>query len=65
MVVVMQTSGCVFVKELDYFISQDGLIQDWGINWKPIVATSVEEARRYGCEMPGAKPYCKQMGFNR
>ncbi len=60
MVLVSQTSGCVFVKELDFFRSQGGFTQDWGKNWIPIVATSIEEAREHGCSLPGAKSYCQQ-----
>lgn len=60
MILVVQASGCVFVKELDFFRSQGGFTQDWGKNWLPIVATSIEEARERGCTLPGAKPYCQQ-----
>ena len=35
----------VYVKELEFFRSQGGFIQDWGLNWKPIVAESIEDAR--------------------
>lgn len=60
MVLVSQSSGCVFVKELDFFRSQDGFIKDWGKNWQPIVASSIEDAREKGCGLPGAKPYDQQ-----
>jgi hypothetical protein len=57
MVNVNSFSGCVFVKELDFFRSQGGLEQKWGEHWVPVVATSVEDAREKGCAFPGAKPY--------
>ena len=60
MVLVNQTSGCVFVKELDFYRSQGGFKQTWGLNWIPIVATSIEDARKKGCSYPGAKPYEQQ-----
>lgn len=34
-----------FVKEADFFVSQNGLTHDWGKNWKPVIATSIEDAR--------------------
>lgn len=60
MILVNQVSGCVFVKELDFFRSQNGFVEDWGKNWLPIVATSIEDARKSGCKLPGAKPYEQQ-----
>lgn len=60
MVNVNRTSGCVFVKELDFFRSQGGFTDNWGINWIPIVATSIEDAREKGCKHPDAKPYESQ-----
>lgn len=60
MVLVAQVSGCVFVKELKFFRSQGGFREEWGDNWKPVRATSIEDARRIGCSLPGAKPYEQQ-----
>ena len=57
MVNVNSISGCVFVKELDFFRSQGGFTEDWGINWTPIIATSIEDAREKGCKHSDAKPY--------
>lgn len=60
MILINQASGCVFVKEIDFFRSQGGFVEDWGKNWIPVVASSIEEARQKGCSVPGAKPYCQQ-----
>ncbi len=60
MIVVVEASGCVFVKEHDFFRSQGGFKQEWGSTWVPVVAASVEDARRLGCGLPGAKPYDRQ-----
>jgi hypothetical protein len=60
MILVDQVSGCVFVKELEFFRSQGGLKQDWGKNWKPILADSIEDAREEWCKLPGAKSYENQ-----
>lgn len=60
MVLVNVASGSVFVKELNFFRSQNGFTEDWGINWVPIVATSIEDAREKGCQLPGARPYHRQ-----
>lgn len=60
MVLVNQQSGCVFVKDIGFYRSQGGFREDWGRNWVPIVATSIEEAREKGCSLPGAKPYERQ-----
>lgn len=57
---VNRTSGCVFVKELDFFRSQGGFTEEWGTHWFPIVATSIEDAREKGCSHPAAKPYERQ-----
>jgi hypothetical protein len=56
-----RVSGSVFVKELEFFRSQGGFREDWGLHWKPVIATSIEDARRIGCEsLLGARPYENQ-----
>lgn len=50
-------SGAVFVKALDFFRSQGGFRDAWGLHWSPLVATGIEDAREKGCKLPGAKPY--------
>lgn len=60
MVLVNKTSGSVFVKDLEFFRSQNGFTEDWGTNWVPVVATSIENARERGCSLPGARPYDQQ-----
>lgn len=53
-------SGSVFVKTYDFFKSQRGFEQEWGEAWVPLVATSIEDARKKGCKLPGAKPWEQQ-----
>lgn len=53
-------SGSVFVKTLDFFRQQRGFREEWGLGWTPLVATSIEDARKKGCELPGARPYSEQ-----
>jgi hypothetical protein len=54
-------AGSVFVKELIFFRSQGGFEQQWGLAWKPVVAESIEDARRVGCEaFTEARPYERQ-----
>ena len=60
MINVNQTSGSVFVKDLEFFRSQGGFKQEWGTHWVPIVATSIEDARERGCKLDGARPYDQQ-----
>lgn len=60
MVNVNETSGSVFVKDRDYFVSQGGDHQDWGKNWFPVWAASIEDAREQGCKHPAARPYDHQ-----
>lgn len=62
MVSVNPASGSVFVKEHDFFAKQGGFTEDWGRTWFPIVATSIEEARRLGCAHHNARPYNRQAG---
>lgn len=57
MVNVNQFSGCVFVKELEFFKAQGGFEKAWGLAWRPVVADGIEDARRRGCELPGARAY--------
>jgi len=53
--------GSVFVKTLDFFQSQGGFRNDWGVVWVPVMATSIEDARRRGCEIfPDARPFEEQ-----
>lgn len=58
MVVSVPASGCVFVKEKEFFISQGGDVQPWGKHWVEVEADSIEHAREQGCKLfPDAKPY--------
>lgn len=45
--ILMKPSG-VFVKEAGFFRGQGGLTQEWGKEWRPVVATSIEAARAMG-----------------
>lgn len=38
----------VFVKEGVFFVRQGGGNEPWGRNWRPVVATSIEDARAVG-----------------
>ena len=60
MVLVNPDSGCVFVKQRAFFEALGGFHECWGRCWVPVVATDIEDARKKGCEMPGAKPYEQQ-----
>lgn len=60
MVLVNSQSGSVFVKDYDFFVEQHGMLEKWGEDWVPVVATSVEEARKKGCLLDGARPYERQ-----
>ena len=49
---VMRNSGqAVFVKEADFFVSQGGLKEKWGLHWRLIFAASIEDARKVGHEI--------------
>lgn len=41
-------SWAVYVKEADYFKQQGGLTKEWGRTWLPVIATSIEDARKQG-----------------
>ena len=58
--VLVGPGGSVFVKEQNFFRSQGGFEEDWGLSWQPVVATSIEDAREKGCQLPGARPYNRQ-----
>jgi len=54
-------AGSVFVKELEFYRSQGGFKERWGDAWRPVIATSVEDAREKGCKLfPEARPYEQQ-----
>ena len=38
----------VYVKEGEFFKNQGGLVEDWGKNWTPVEAESIEHARKIG-----------------
>lgn len=38
----------VYVKEWEFFVKQGGLNDGWGKAWRPIKATSIEDARSRG-----------------
>lgn len=61
MVLCVEVSGSVFVKDRDFFVSQGGDREPWGKRWVEIEAESIEDARRIGCEkLSGARPYERQ-----
>ena len=37
-----------YVKERDFFVSQGGLTKQWGKDWAPVRAKSIEAARKLG-----------------
>ena len=53
-----ETSGSVFVKEVEFFRVQRGFREPWGERWLPIFAKSVEHAREKAC----AKKYAPCQG---
>lgn len=54
-------AGSVFVKTYSFWKRQGGLTEPWGKHWEPIIADSIEDARRKGCaRLPGARPYEQQ-----
>ncbi|OPL30756.1 hypothetical protein B5L72_09735 [Pseudomonas aeruginosa] len=46
--VMRNAGGAVFVKHGPFFVSQGGLTEDWGKNWKRIRAGSLKHARQVG-----------------
>ena len=53
--VINTTGQTLFVKVAEFFKEQGGLTQDWGKNWKPVVATSVGDARRQAAKIYGVE----------
>lgn len=43
--VLVPASGSPFVKEREFFEEQGGFRNDWGKNWRPLDAESIEDAR--------------------
>lgn len=54
--VLPRNHGSSFVKEGDFFRSQGGLKDDWGTNWIPVRAESIETARRLADAMVDKQP---------
>jgi hypothetical protein len=52
---VLFNGGAHFVKEVNFFIEQKGLILDWGKRWRPVEAKSIEHARQLSTEMDWTK----------
>lgn len=46
-------ADALFVKEADFFKQQGGLTEPWGKHWKPVVATSIGDARRQAADLFG------------
>jgi hypothetical protein len=44
----LDVNNHVFVKEADFFRSQGGETQPWGVNWIKVQAYSIEDARNRG-----------------
>ncbi len=49
--VMRNAGGAVFVKHGPFFVSQGGLTEFWGKNWKRIRAGSLKHARQVGEEL--------------
>lgn len=49
------SADALFVKEAKFFESQGGLKESWGKAWKPVVATSIGDARRQAAKIFGVK----------
>lgn len=47
--------NALFVKEAGFFTSQGGLTQPWGKHWRPVVARSIDDARRKAAEIFGVE----------
>jgi len=45
---ILETHAGVYVKEGKFFESQGGLTEDWGKNWRPVNADSIEHAKSMG-----------------
>lgn len=45
------SAGSIFVKEAKFFEEQGGHTAPWGKNWRPVIAGSIEEARRMGADI--------------
>lgn len=43
----------LFVKDADFFISQGGLVEEWGRAWRPVIASSIGDARRQAAKLFG------------
>lgn len=48
---VLVKPWAVYVKEGIFFRQQGGLTKAWGIAWRPIAASSLDEARAIGEKM--------------
>jgi len=53
--ILVGPSGSTFVKEYDFFVSQGGLTEKWGRNWKIIEADGMNHARMIAIHQPGAR----------
>lgn len=53
--VLIEWTGSIFVKELEFFRKQGGFVQTWGIKWKPIIAENIEDARKMALKLIGRK----------
>lgn len=52
---VLIKSWGVYVKDWDFYVSQGGLKQSWGKNWRKIEARDIESARRKGTRIRDKK----------
>lgn len=43
-------AGAVFVKEAFFFKQQGGLTESWGKAWRPVIAASIDDARKQASE---------------
>jgi len=50
---VLVEPWAVYVKEGEFFKSQGGLEEEWGMRWVPVMAGSIEEAHEMGVKMRG------------
>ncbi len=45
---ILVNEAGVYTKDASFFVSQGGLVEEWGKNWEPVTARSLYAARNIG-----------------
>lgn len=58
---LVDPAGAVWVKDIDFFTVQGGFTEEWGVNWRAVIAKDLDDAREVALRtLPGARVIARE-----